>query len=182
MLDNTSRKEAERALATSLQQGQSQVLALLYDAYAPVLLGLITRIVRNPHKAEMVLQETFLEIWQKRAAYNSSQGGLLTWMIMVAKEVALAALNNVKPGLVIEGRRCNAGGTDVKEKENSFTAEEVRLRTSFQVLAPNEKAALDLVYLKGYSCAEAAITLGISEEALKINLQMAIKHLRANQS
>ncbi|MDQ4141384.1 MAG: hypothetical protein M3142_12795, partial [Bacteroidota bacterium] len=78
MLENTSRKETERALAASLQQGQPQVLALLYDAYAPVLLGLITRIVRNPKKAELVLQETFLAIWQKRTAFNNSKSGLLT--------------------------------------------------------------------------------------------------------
>ncbi|PSR53093.1 hypothetical protein AHMF7605_05910 [Adhaeribacter arboris] len=171
MLENTSRKETERALAISLQQGQPQVLALLYDAYAPVLLGLITRIVRNPPKAELILQETFLAIWQKRNTYHAAQSGLLTWMIMVAKETALANL---------ESDKWNDNASE-KETDSTLPADDAPVVKSFQELEANEKAALDLVYLKGQCCADAAATLGISEETLKNNLRMAIKHLRANK-
>ena len=173
MLENNSRKESERALAASLQQGQPQVLALLYDTYAPVLMGLITRIVRNPQKAEMVLQETFLAIWQKRTAFVSSQCGLLTWMIMLAKETALCALDS---------KNFNSLESTAKKINSTHENEEIEEKETFRLLEPNDKAALDLIYLKGCSSAEAAATLGISEETLKLKLQMAIKNLRADQS
>ncbi|QMU29142.1 RNA polymerase sigma factor [Adhaeribacter radiodurans] len=181
MLDNTSRKEVERTLAISLQQGQPQVLALLYDNYAPVLLGLITRIIRNSQTAELVLQETFLAIWHKRTSYNTSQGGLLTWMIMVAKENALAALERATPNATFENGKF-VSATDQAKTKDTFSANEMQPGKLFRTLTPNEKVALDLVYLKGCTCAEAAATLEISEEDLKIILQLAIKHLRANQT
>lgn len=179
MQENSSRKEAELALAISLQQSQPEVLALLYDAYAPVLLGLITRIVRNSQTAELVLQETFLAIWQQRTTYKAAQCGLLTWMIMVAKETALSALQTGKYSSDVTGTETKP--TLVKEQEiTTREQKEIPVPKSFHQLEVNEKAVLDLIYLKGCSCAGAAITLGITEENLKITLRQAINHLRAN--
>jgi RNA polymerase sigma factor (sigma-70 family) len=177
MQEYTSRKEAEKALATSLQKSEPEVLALLYDAYAPVLLGLISRIVRNSQRAEYVLQETFVAIWRQRATYNAAHSGLLTWMIMVAKETALAVLPT--NGFINQENKQalpeNAWGIKIK------LPEEVVEPNSFRELKADEQALLDLIYLNGCSRAEAAATLGISEENLKITLRQAINHLRANK-
>ena len=181
MQENTSRKEEEKALATSLQKSEPEVLALLYDAYAPVLLGLITRIVRNTQTAELVLQETFLAIWQQRATYHPSRCGLLTWMIMVAKETALAALQNLPYSS--GAAEAETKPVPVKEPETMGSpAEDTSVQNSFYELNAVEKAVLDLIYLKGCSSAEAAATLGMSEENLKITLRQAITHLRTNKS
>ncbi|RDC62189.1 RNA polymerase sigma factor [Adhaeribacter pallidiroseus] len=178
MQENSSRKEAEKALATSLQNSEPEVLALLYDAYAPVLMGLITRIVRSAPTAELVLQETFLAIWQQRATYKPDQCGLLTWLIMVAKETALASLQNTNYSSAAAGTETQPA--TVKEQEiTSSQPPETFVPKSFNQLNAAEKAVLDLIYLKGCSCAEAAANLGISEENLKITLRQAITHLRA---
>ncbi|QNF31513.1 hypothetical protein HUW51_01775 [Adhaeribacter swui] len=179
MQEYPSRKEAEKALAILLQQSEPNVLALLYDAYAPVLLGLISRIVRNSQTAESVLQETFVAIWQQRATYNPALTGLLTWMIMLAKESALKALptSNFSSGLSQE----HLPGS-VALPEPALNPPPTKAPETNAPLNTQEKAVLDLIYLKGCSSAEAAASLGISEEDLKIKLRQAINHLRANQS
>ncbi len=180
MQENSSRKEIEKALATSLQNSEPEVLALLYDAYASVLLGLITRIVKNTQTAELVLQETFLTIWQQRANYHPERCGLLTWVIMVAKETALATLQNTKHSLAASGTETPASAVKEQQIRSSQSDKTFNLKL-YNHLNADEIAVLDLIYLKGCSCAEAAATLGISEENLKIILRQAITHLRATK-
>ncbi|GAB3812100.1 hypothetical protein GCM10028895_02810 [Pontibacter rugosus] len=49
-------------------------------------------------------------------------------------------------------------------------------------LEPKERAILELIYLKGRNCAEAAAEMNISEESLKFTLKKAFIHLKAEKS
>ena len=49
-------------------------------------------------------------------------------------------------------------------------------------LDPQEKKALELLYLKGRTCAETAAELNLSVEQLKEVLKKAFTHLKAEQS
>ncbi|WP_460879052.1 RNA polymerase sigma factor [Pontibacter rugosus] len=65
--------ETEQSLVEALKQGKQEVLGLLYDAYAPVMMGVILRIVPDREVAEEVLQETFLAIWSRIEVYDASK-------------------------------------------------------------------------------------------------------------
>lgn len=177
MLEDSPRKIKEQQLAKALQAGNYEALEQLYDAYAPVLLGLIIKIARNREVAESILHDTFLVIWMQRGAYESAKMGFLTWLIITAKETAIASIKSDK-------YRNFPNGAEIG---NFALAEQPELEVTANLLNPNvacrlspiEKAALDLIYLKGYSFAEAATTLGVSVEILKSSLKMAIKQLGA---
>ncbi len=170
MIHNSERQEKEKRWAQALQQGDQEIMGLLYDTYAPVLLGLISRIVKDKEIAESVLMQTFLMVWQQKATYNASKMGLLTWMIMLAKETALQSLKGKQFNSVPNGQEI---GTFAVPDDQIAPGD----GNQFCNLKPEEKASLDLIYLKGYSCAEAAVALGITEEKLLKSLKMAIKHL-----
>src|SRR5688572_6066210 len=177
MFSNLERQEKERKWAKSLQEGNREIIGILYDAYAPVLLGLIIKIAKNREIAESILHDTFLIIWMQRDTYDPSKMGFLTWLIMTAKETAIASIRSDKyknfPNGQEIGNFVNKEQPDYDSQENLLTA-----NTACN-LGPNEKAALDLIYLKGHSFAEAAEALGVTVEALKTSLKMAIKQLGA---
>jgi RNA polymerase sigma-70 factor (ECF subfamily) len=101
-------------------------------------------------------------------------------MIMVAKETALAALQNPKHSFAASGTETKP--STVKEQQISRHRPAIIPQQKLQnQLNAEEKAVLDLIYLKGCSCAEAAASLNISEENLKITLRQAITHLRATK-
>lgn len=171
----------EQKMVASLQKGQPEALGLLYDKYAPVLLGLITRMVQDSETAEVVLQKTFAAIWLQRATYDATKLRLLSWIILIARDMAKAALP--KPINKV---------FSITEENSKFTTEETRKDSEAPVerqvqefcsrLEQSERMALQLVYLKGYSCEEAAAQLGIPVETLKVNLRMAVKHLGAERA
>ncbi|MGH7805828.1 MAG: sigma factor, partial [Candidatus Binatia bacterium] len=50
-------------LLSAMAEGDDRALGALYDRHAPILLGLILRIIRGRSEAEDVLQEVFLQAW-----------------------------------------------------------------------------------------------------------------------
>lgn len=170
--------EAELRLAEALRQGNQEVLGQLYDAYAPVLMGVISRIVEGSELAEEVLQETFMTIWTRKGDYNPSQGKILTWALAIARE---AALHAVKPGQAtssaLEGQLEEnpvATGKVLEPEQN----QELKLLYNLNL---QERAVLDLIYLKGRSSAEVAVELGLTDFQLKQHLKSAFIKLKAER-
>ena len=79
-------------LIRALQQHRSADFALLYDAYAPALYGMLLRLVKDPAWAENLLQEAFVKIWSKSHSYDSQQGRLFNWMFVITRKLALNEL------------------------------------------------------------------------------------------
>jgi RNA polymerase sigma-70 factor (ECF subfamily) len=166
----------EQEIKTDLRQGRPEALGLLYDKYAPVLLGLATRITCDQEAAETVLQKTFIAFWRRRAEYESTSLSLLSWLIILTRDMAMETMKSAATGNLRKAApnlKPNLKGQNQNDRQA-----EIKIKEKYCNLAPNEKAALDLVYLQGYSCTEAAAELGIAEETLKDWLKTASQHLR----
>ena len=58
------REQLEQQIAGLLGRADRQAIDLIYENYAPTLLGLISRIIPDPVVAEEALQDTFVKIWK----------------------------------------------------------------------------------------------------------------------
>ncbi|MES3016842.1 MAG: sigma factor [Bacteroidota bacterium] len=70
------------------QSTDSTAYSSLYDNYAPVLYGVIFRIVKDQATAERLLEKTILKIWKTRAAHDAKKLAFSTWMINIARNFA----------------------------------------------------------------------------------------------
>ncbi|MFD3001903.1 RNA polymerase sigma factor [Pontibacter toksunensis] len=172
--------ETEQSLVAALQQGRQEVLGLLYDAYAPVMMGVISSIVPDQEMAEQVLQETFVAIWTRIEVYDATRNRFLTWGLAIARGIALEAVKNGRYTAVAQQQKSrNFAGAE--NKENSFLKKGKQENEQLCHLEPQEKEILELVYLKGRSCTEAAAELGITEEKMRVVLKNAFVHLKAKK-
>ncbi|MDO6388691.1 sigma-70 family RNA polymerase sigma factor [Pontibacter sp. BT731] len=170
--------ETEQSLVDALRRGRQEMLGVLYDAYAPVLLGVISRIVPDAEVAEQVLQETFVAIWARIGVYDASKERLLTWGLAIARGIALEA---VKTGRFSSS--VNPASEPKPQQNNIVPLQQGHAsQENFCSLDPLEKSALELIYLKGRSCSEAAGELHMTEAALKEVLKSAFTHLKADKS
>ncbi|RIJ34300.1 RNA polymerase sigma factor [Pontibacter oryzae] len=171
------RGETEQSLVEALQQGKQEVLGLLYDAYAPVMMGVITRIVDDEHLAEEVLQETFVAIWSRIGIYDCTRNRFLTWGLAIARGIALEAVKKAKqaPHIIKTETENLKVGADGKGYY-------LFLKQPLCNLEPEERTILELIYLKGYTCPEAAAKLGITETDLRTSLKKAFIQLKAEKS
>ncbi|MES2772725.1 MAG: sigma factor [Bacteroidota bacterium] len=101
MIDNYAGNGVGQSILPSVKGGGQAAFENLYDVYSAPLLGVIAKITGAGKIAEDVLQQAFLEIWQKREMHDDSKERIFTWMIKIAVKVAMLA---ARPG------NLNAGG------------------------------------------------------------------------
>lgn len=173
MLAPGERDQLEIKLLQALQNGDKEVLEQLYDKYAPTLMGVIHSLVPDKALAEKVLQQTFVTIWSRIGVYDLSRNRFLTWALAIARGFARDAARKHK-----RQDQANQLISDINVDNKPFGIELAsRCRLPYA-----EKTALELVYLKGQTCAEAAEALGVTVEQLKAHIKQAIIHLKADPS
>jgi RNA polymerase sigma factor (sigma-70 family) len=70
-------------------RGEAFALRALYEAESRRLLGLAMRIVRDRDTAHDVLQDAFLQVWQRAGTYQRELGSARGWLYTVVRHRAL---------------------------------------------------------------------------------------------
>jgi RNA polymerase sigma factor (sigma-70 family) len=169
----------EDELVLALQRREKVAAEALYDMYSASLLGVIFRIVNDSATAEDILQETFVKIWHSASSYNADKGRLFTWMVNIARNLAIDKLRskdfkNQNKNQEIEN---NVGYID-KHNNTVYKPELLGVKELVNLLRPEQKSILDLIYFKGYTHTEAAEELDMPLGTVKTRLRMAIQQLR----
>ena len=153
----------------------------LYDMYSAALFGIISRIVPQIEVAEDLLQETFIKIWNSAEGYDPDKGRLFTWMMNIARNVAIDKLRskdyrNAEKNQDIEN---NVDFIDA-QKGITFNADVLGIKDLVTSLKPEFKTVLEMVYFKGYTHVEAAEELNLPLGTVKTRIRMGIMELRKN--
>ncbi|NNC24102.1 sigma-70 family RNA polymerase sigma factor [Salinisphaera sp. USBA-960] len=69
----------------------------LYAATSSQLYASVLRILRSPERAQDVLQDAYVRIWQKAGTYAPERGAPLAWLKAVARYRGLDALRRKRP-------------------------------------------------------------------------------------
>lgn len=151
----------------------------LYDMYSSSLYGVIFRIVQHEEIAEDLLQDTFIRIWNSFSSYDASKGRLFTWMVNVARNIAIDKTRSKE-------FRNNSKTEDIennvlivdKQINSKINPEIIGLKDLIGKLKPEYKIILDLVYFEGFTHVEVAQKLEIPLGTVKTRLRNAIITLR----
>lgn len=104
-----SSKETDEQLVDRVFKGEMQAFDLLVLRYQHRLLGLIGRLVRDPHEAEDIAQETFIKAYRALANFRG-ESAFYTWLYRIA-------INTANNYLVSRGRRPPDTDLDVDDEE-----------------------------------------------------------------
>ncbi|MET4546771.1 RNA polymerase sigma factor (sigma-70 family) [Pedobacter africanus] len=169
----------EEELISKLKSQDTIAMQALYDMYSAALFGVISRLVPQAELAEDVLQETFIKIWNSAGSYDSSKGRLFTWMMNIARNLAIDKLRskdfrNSNKNLELDN---NVDAID-GQNEVTFNADALGIKEMVTTLKPELNAVLNMVYFKGYTHLEAAKELNLPLGTVKTRIRMAIMELR----
>ncbi|MEO0312355.1 MAG: hypothetical protein RIQ89_2012 [Bacteroidota bacterium] len=172
-------KISEEALIKLLKEQQRSGIELLYDHYSAALYGTIFKIIGNDELAEDVLQDCFLKIWHNINSYDPQKGRLYTWMLNVARNLAIdkvrsKSFNNQQKNRDID--------LFVNQLDNmnavNFNPDTIGIKQLVQKLEPEYKVLIEILFFGGYSQTEAAEKLGIPLGTVKTRSRAAIMRLR----
>ncbi|QRV01622.1 sigma-70 family RNA polymerase sigma factor [Arcanobacterium phocisimile] len=85
----TEPSDLDDVLLGRIANGDSQAFATFYDRWSGKILALIRQILRDHSQSEEVLQEVFLEVWQKAPQFASARGTARGWLVTVARRRAI---------------------------------------------------------------------------------------------
>jgi RNA polymerase sigma-70 factor, ECF subfamily len=127
-----------------------------------------------------VLQKTFLKIWNNFSTYDSAKGRLYTWMLNIARNLAIDTTRSKHEK---NKHKIQSASDNVYKFENNFSAENtshemIGLKNIVSELPNEQKVLIDLAYFEGYTQDEISKKLNIPLGTVKTKIRNAILKLR----
>jgi len=158
----------EYKLAQALKQGDIKAQNHLYDRYSGLMLGICLRYMGDKMAAEDVMIKGFMKILDKIDQFNF-QGSFEGWIKRIIVNEALMKIRSLKS---LEVAIDNLSDTLFETKPSS-ELEATDLLNMINQLPLGYKTVFNLYAIEGYSHAEVAKKLGISEGTSKSQLSRA---------
>lgn len=172
-------KYNETDLVIGLKARDQQVFTYLYDQYSGAIMGVIFRLLNDQQLAEDVLQEAFVKFWNNIQQYDAGKGRLFTWMINIARNLAIDTLRSKgfkKQQQISKDENSVVNYHDPHQHSEKF--DKIGLQKQVSQLKPEYKTLIDLAYYYGYTQEEISQSLGIPLGTVKTRLRAAIQELR----
>ena len=87
--DAAAGSDPQLALIQRVGRGDQAAFADLYDTIAPLVHGVVLKVVRDPSQAEEVVQEVFVELWRVAPRFDPARGTVTSWVATIAHRRAV---------------------------------------------------------------------------------------------
>lgn len=170
----------DTALLHAIARGDESALASLYDRYHSILLGLLLRILHSRVEAEDVLQEVFLQIWQRAANFDETRGRAFTWMVTLARSRAIDRLRSLDSRQRADNTALRDAAESISDaSDDAYQAEQRAIVGAALAEIPEEqRRALLLAYFEGLTQSEIAARLNQPLGTIKTRMRSGLSKLR----
>jgi RNA polymerase sigma-70 factor (ECF subfamily) len=172
---------SDAALMRAFSEREPSAAGELYDRFASRVYGLGIVMLGGDAAAQDLVQDTFVKLWRSASRYDPARGKLETWVLLVARSLAIDSLRR----RVLEARVLERNGPprEVSEEPGPDQLAETadmseRARQAMSTLSDGQRAALQLAYFGGKTSAEVAELEGIPLGTAKTRIRTALLKLR----
>lgn len=170
---------ADIELLRRVSAGDETALASLYDRHRGILFGLLLRILKRRGEAEDVLQEVFIQVWQRAGDFDPARGRPFTWLVTIARSRAIDRLRTLdaRERLATEAASTTPTSSDALA-DASHAEERDRVRRALDLLPSDQNQAVCLAYFDGLTQTEIARRLDVPLGTVKTRVRSALSKLR----
>jgi RNA polymerase sigma-70 factor, ECF subfamily len=177
-------QELARLLARVALRDQAAFRAL-YQATSAHLLGLAYGILDRRDRAEDVLQEAFMNVWNGAAGYNPAMATPMTWLINIVRNKAIDKLRVGKAErastVALDDEAYAIADEPEREPQRLMQAslERAQVDTCMAQLGASQRQAIALAYYKGLVHTEIASALDAPLGTVKAWVRRGMDRLRS---
>jgi len=177
--------DSQQRLSQALAQcagGDRNGLRVIFDAEAARLVTVAYRILRRRELAEEIVQDAFIQIWNKAHQYSAERGSARGWIYAVVRNRALNALRD-------------GGREDLRDVESldqlqesmqgdllvdplTILDEQSRLRVCLEGLDEVKRRSIMMAYISGFTHGEIAGRLEVPLGTAKAWIRRGLSSLR----
>lgn len=157
-------------------KGNSKAQKALFDKFAPKMLSVCLRYMKNVEQAEDVLQDGFIKVFRNLKSYKNT-GALEGWIRRIVVNSCLDELKKSKKLLL----NVQVEEVEYKLEAEDFTAEKMMaddLMKLVQNMPEGYRVIFNMYAIEGYAHQEIASQLGISESTSKTQYLRARAYLQ----
>lgn len=167
----------EKALVKKCVKGDPKAQRMLFDKFAPKMLGVCIRYTKNVEQAQDVLQDGFVKVFTKLDHFKGG-GSLEGW---IRRIMVNTALDEIRKNLKFQNN-VDVDEVGYKVDDNAYIIEglqEEYLLGLINEMPEGYKMVFNMFAIEGYSHKEIADTLEISENTSKSQYSRARAYLKA---
>ncbi len=171
---------SDSALIVSIGRFSQDALAEAYRRHAGAVFGLAKRLLTDHARAEEIVQEVFVRLWNEPERFDPERGTLRSFLLANAHGRAVDVIRSDVSRRRREEREASqtaAAGYDVA-REVWDLALASHVREAMHVLHEGERAAIELAYFGGLTYREVADRLDEAEGTVKSRIRSGLKRLR----
>ena len=166
----------ERQLVEQAAKGDPEAFGVLVRLSSNRLFAIAYRILRDHHRAEDVLQQSLIAIWDDLPRLRDPER-FEAWSYRVIVRASVAAARHERRAQFVDLRSSDRDSTEPDQLRSVDQRDE--LERCFQQLSPDHRAVLVLHHFVGLSLAEIADVLGVPLGTVGSRLHYAVRILRA---
>jgi RNA polymerase sigma factor (sigma-70 family) len=181
-MDLDSNRKLLAAALVGVGSGDRNALQTVYRLTSAKLFAVCLRILGERSEAEDALQEVFMAVWLKAAAFDPALSSPMTWLIAIARNRSIDRLRvrrqNRRMGPIEEVSEL----TDDKPAADvalQSAQEQAQLRRCLDGLAGHERAALRGAFFDGNTYEELAEGMKVPLGTMKSWIRRAMVKLKA---
>ena len=182
--DSEQNLQTEIALLQQVGQGDRRSFETLYDRFSRVLFSTAYRILNNQEAAEDVLQDVFVQIWEKAPLYDPARGKPMTWAITLTRNKSIDRLRSTVRRNRLQGElERESEMHDQFDGRSSFDAlasEDTGklVREAIQKLSKDQREAIELAFFFSLTQTEIAERLHEPLGTIKARIRRGMLRLR----
>jgi RNA polymerase sigma-70 factor, ECF subfamily len=171
---------SDAALVVAIGRWHEDALAELFRRHAGAVFGLARRVLGDAGRAEEIVQEVFVRLWNQPERFDPERGSLRSFLLAQSHGRAVDVLRSDSSRREREesdARKAAEAGYDV-EREVWDLAVAESVRKAVHTLPEDERRAIELAYFGGRTYREVAVALGAPEGTVKSRIRSGLKRLR----
>ena len=181
MGSEASELTADPDLVAQLASGSHEALAELYDRYGGIAYSVAFRVLGDRGRAEDVVQEAFLKIWNHAASFDVRRGSLRAWLLTSVRNRSIDYLRgrgaHERQELELQPALAEVGPRSDPWREVSLALERSAVREAMGSLPAEQRRAVELAYFAGYSNREIADMTSVPLSTVKGRMRLALEKL-----
>lgn len=183
MLDPNQAEESQILLLQRIASRDRLALAEFYDQIAAPIFSTATRILGDAHEAEEVVQDVFVQIWEKAATFDAILGSPFHWAMRITRNRAIDRLRarqrRTKLAEQFEENLVVTGGAQGNVGTEQLDPEAVRqIHATVSSLPADQKRVIEMAFFSGLTHAEIAEKLNEPLGTVKARIRRGMLKLR----
>jgi RNA polymerase sigma-70 factor (ECF subfamily) len=176
----------EMELLENTARGDRASFLQLYERYSGVLFSIAFRVLNDQAETEEVVQDVFIQIWDKAALYDRKRGKPLTWALTLTRNRSIDRLRVAKRRRRVEDeveKETSVGdqrgsGPDAAVAQVSTQETNRLVRAAVLELSYEQRQAIELAYFGGLTQNEIAQTLAEPLGTVKARIRRGMIRLK----